>query len=42
MISELFMILDLFIIELTKLLSLVTWGKKNILTKLGAVSWSFA
>jgi len=40
MISELFIILNLFIIEAAKLLSLVTC--KKILTKLGAVSWSLA
>jgi len=37
MISELFIILDLFIIEDAKLLSLVTC-KKQILTKLGTFS----
>jgi hypothetical protein len=41
MVSELFLILDLFVIEADKLLSVVTC-KKKILNKLGAFRWSFA
>jgi hypothetical protein len=40
MISKLFLILDLFVNEAAKLLSVVIC--KKILTKLGAFSWSFA